>query len=510
MIKIIQEKRLARFAFFKIFMACLLLSLTLQNSFAQTAEKKWNLGLMAGFNVYNGDYGNSMRDFRYEAIRQNPTAAIHLSRYLFPSFDVAINASFGSYGYYFNGLTLFKGDMLHANLNLRYKLNNGYMLSENSRLAPYLFFGAGIANFTGDRINNGQDYPVVGGLGIRYRISTNITLNYQATYGYFSSAHYNPSAHSSATGNDRFMLHMLGIGLDLGASSANNDIDKDGVVNKLDKCPNTPADGTVDAFGCLLDTDLDGVSDYLDKCPELSGSNNSYGCPDKDGDGVLDSQDECPEISGIAAFNGCPDTDADGIEDRKDKCPRDKGPANTFGCPDADNDGVPDNIDKCITVAGNAQHSGCPDTDNDGIYDDIDMCRTIPGIPENYGCPEIEEKVKQLFQKALQGIRFETGKAIIKPESFAILNAIVKVMEDHPDYKLIIGGHTDNVGDDDMNYTLSKDRAAAVSNYLITKGVSPLRVSSDGFGETKPVDTNDSENGRTRNRRVEFKVEFLE
>ncbi len=493
----------------KGFILLSIISFSFSAAFAQTADKKWNLGLMAGFSIYSGDYGNSLRDFRYESIRQNPTAGLNISRYITPSFDVALNSSFGSYGFYSNGNTIFKGDMFQGNLNLRYKLNNGYMLSENSRLAPYLFAGAGVASFTGPRINEGMDYPIVGGLGIRLRVSNKITLNYQATYGYFTSAHYNPQNFSSATGNDKFMFHMLGIGLDLGGTT-DNDTDKDGIVNSKDKCPNSPAEAKVDANGCPLDTDNDGVLDYLDKCPDLAGLFISNGCPDKDGDGVLDAVDECPDIRGNAALKGCPDSDEDGIEDRLDKCPTEKGTAATLGCPDTDNDGVADNIDKCYTVAGDPQHSGCPDSDNDGVYDDIDLCRNIPGTAANYGCPEIEEKVKQLFQKALQGIRFETGKAIIKPESFPIIDAIAKVMSEHPDYKLIIGGHTDNVGDDDMNYTLSKDRAAAVSNYLITKGVSPMRVSSDGFGETKPVDTNDSEKGRARNRRVEFKVEFLQ
>lgn len=425
-----QGKPRFRLAPMQAFLCFLMLSLFASLGHAQTNDKKWNLGLMAGFSVYAGDYGNSMRDFRYESIRQNPTAGLHISRYLNPSFDVALNTTFGSYGYYSNGYTIFKGDLFQGNLNLRYKLNNGYMLSEDSRLAPYLFAGAGMASFTGARINEGLDYPILGGLGIRYRVSSKITLNYQATYGFFTTAHYNPNAsYPVPSGNDKFMLHMVGIGLDLGASKADNDLDKDGIVNSKDNCANTPADAKVDANGCPLDTDLDGVADHLDKCPDLAGSPMSF---------------------------------------------------------------------------------GCPDTDADGVYDDADLCKNIPGVPENYGCPAIEEKVQQLFQKALQGIRFETGKAIIKPESFPILNAIVKVMEEHPDYKLIIGGHTDNVGDDEMNYTLSKDRAASVSNYLITKGVSPMRVYSDGFGETKPVDTNDSENGRTRNRRVEFKVEFLQ
>jgi outer membrane protein OmpA-like peptidoglycan-associated protein len=479
----------------------------IQGAHAQTSDKKWNLGLMAGFSVYAGDLGNSMSDFRYEAIRQNPTGGLNLSYYLTPSVDLSLNNSYGSYGFYKDGKTEFKGAMFHSNLNIRYKINNGYMLPENSRLAPYLFGGAGISNFTGERINEGTDFPIVGGLGLRFRVAPTITLNYQATFGLLNSAHYNPQTTTSATGNDKFMLHMLGIGLDLGRVY---DTDKDGVIDSKDKCPNSPATVKVDKNGCPLDKDGDGVYDYEDTCPELAGPASSKGCPDRDNDGVLDANDECPDVSGIAAFNGCPDSDGDGIEDRKDKCPNEKGTDKTLGCPDTDNDGVTDAIDKCPTVAGSAEHSGCPDSDKDGVYDDIDLCVNIPGSPLNNGCPVIDEKVKQLFQKALQGIRFETGKAKIMPVSFPILDAIVKVMVDHPDYKLKISGHTDNVGDDAMNMTLSKDRAASVSNYLISKGVSPMRVTSEGYGESSPVDTNDTDKGRTTNRRVEFQVEFLQ
>jgi OmpA-OmpF porin, OOP family len=149
------------------------------------------------------------------------------------------------------------------------------------------------------------------------------------------------------------------------------------------------------------------------------------------------------------------------------------------------------------------------DTDGDGVFDDVDHCITVPGTPTNQGCPELKKETKQLFEKALQGIQFETGKAIIKPVSFPILIAIGKVMIENPSYKLNIGGHTDDVGDDAMNMTLSQNRADAVANYLISHGVNPMKVTAKGFGETLPVDTNKSEKGRTRNRRVEFKVEFL-
>lgn len=514
----------------------LFLTAVILNVNAQTSERKWNIGLMGGFSVYAGDLGNSMNNFTTDVFRQNPTGAITFSRYLGRSFDVSLNGSYGSWGYYKNDVTIFKGSMLQSNLNFKYKFNNGYMLAENSIIAPYIFAGGGVANTTGDRITNGYDYPAILGVGARLRLSNTLSLNYQATFGYMSTAHNNPETNLgvAATGNDQFMLHMIGVGMNLGRGK---DADKDGVSDKKDKCPNTPTGVTVDEDGCPVDKDGDGVADYKDKCPDLAGMAGTEGCPDSDKDGVADKDDQCPTVAGTIELKGCPDADEDGITDSKDACPniygtlamngcpdRDNdgikdaddicpdvaGTIQTQGCPDSDKDGIHDGVDKCPNSPGSADHFGCPDTDKDGVFDDVDRCINIVGVPQNQGCPEIKAATKQLFQKALQGIQFETGKDKIKPVSYPILNSIVKVMKENPSYKLLIGGHTDNVGEDAMNMTLSQDRATAVSNYLISHGVDPLRVVATGYGETSPVDTNDSTNGRTRNRRVEFKVEFLQ
>jgi outer membrane protein OmpA-like peptidoglycan-associated protein len=236
------------------------------------------------------------------------------------------------------------------------------------------------------------------------------------------------------------------------------------------------------------------------------------GCPDRDKDGIADGDDKCPDVAGLARFGGCPDTDGDGIQDSEDKCPNVKGLDRFQGCPDTDGDGVEDSMDKCpdTPMGVKVDETGCPaDTDGDGIIDSEDACPNLAGVPENKGCPEIKPEVKQLFQRALQGIEFETGKSIIKKTSFPILDAITKVMIENPSYKLFIGGHTDSVGDDAMNMTLSQNRADAVANYLIAKGVDPLRTAAKGYGESSPVDSNITAAGRTRNRRVEFKVEFL-
>jgi outer membrane protein OmpA-like peptidoglycan-associated protein len=532
------------------------------NANAQTAERKWNFGIMGGTSVYQGDLGQNISDFRFSVFQQNLLGGVSLSRYLNSSFDLTMMGTLGTWGYYQKNDIVFKGIMTHGNLHLKYKLNNGYLIAESSRFAPYIFAGVGVADFTGERINNTTDFPIVTGAGIRLRFTEVLSINYQATLGFLGAAHNNPQTTTTApTGADIFMLHTIGLGFNLGKAK---DADKDGVSDKKDQCKDTPKGVKVDANGCPIDTDADGVPDYQDKCPNetgtsstegcpdsdkdgvadkddqcpneaglvalngcpdsdgdgiidskdkcpnIAGTKEMEGCPDRDGDGVRDDEDMCPDVKGLAMFKGCPDTDGDGIEDSKDMCPLVKGTIATNGCPDTDNDGVHDGIDKCPLVAGDRTHSGCPDTDKDGVYDDIDKCITIPGPASNSGCPELKKETKQLFQKALQGIQFETGKASIKPVSYPILNAIVTVMKENPSYKLKIGGHTDDVGEDEMNMTLSKDRASSVADYLITHGVDPLRVTSQGFGESQPVDTNLSDKGRTRNRRVELSVEFIE
>jgi outer membrane protein OmpA-like peptidoglycan-associated protein len=308
------------------------------------------------------------------------------------------------------------------------------------------------------------------------------------------------------------------------------DTDGDSIPDYLDKCPNTPKEaiGFVGKNGCPLDTDGDGIPDFHDKCPNtLSGIQvDSVGCPsDKDGDGVADYLDLCPETPALARGmvdkNGCPlDTDGDGVPDYLDLCPTTPLEAHGFidknGCTlDTDGDGVPDYLDKCAETPaearGKVDQNGCPrDTDGDGIADYLDKCPTIKGLPASFGCPEINREVKILFKQALQGIQFENGKTEIKKTSFIILDKIWKVLLENPTYLIEIRGHTDNVGKPALNLVMSENRAIAVRDYLIGKGISSTRMTSHGFGDTLPIAANKTAAGKTKNRRVEFIATFEE
>jgi OOP family OmpA-OmpF porin len=196
---------------------------------------------------------------------------------------------------------------------------------------------------------------------------------------------------------------------------------------------------------------------------------------DTDRDGVLDQSDKCPDTpSGVKVDkNGCPlDSDGDGVYDYKDKCPDTPKEAKV----DSD---------------------GCPlDSDGDGVYDYKDKCPDTPkGAPVNAaGC------------WSLRGINFDSNKADIKPQYYDFLNENVAVLQKNPTIKIKIMGHTDSIGSDEYNQALSERRAKAIEDYFISKGVDPNRIFSQGFGESKPVASNDTPEGRSKNRRIEIGV----
>jgi outer membrane protein OmpA-like peptidoglycan-associated protein len=253
---------------------------------------------------------------------------------------------------------------------------------------------------------------------------------------------------------------------------------------------------------------MDSIYDADDDCPKIWGLRAFNGCPDTDKDGIQDKMDDCPTVAGLADFKGCPDTDGDGIADKDDKCPGVAGLKEFAGCPDTDGDGTEDSKDKCPTKPGPVAGEGCPDTDGDGIYDNIDRCPDKPGVVALKGCPEMKQEVIAKMKRAAQGIFFETGKDVIKPESFKNLNDLVTILNDFPEASVEIQGHTDDVGADNANLLLSQSRANSVKKYLIEHGVSEGRLTANGYGETKPIADNKTAAGKALNRRVEFVLTY--
>jgi outer membrane protein OmpA-like peptidoglycan-associated protein len=283
-------------------------------------------------------------------------------------------------------------------------------------------------------------------------------------------------------------------------------------MDKEDKCPEDA--GLANFKGCP-DRDDDGVQDSEDACPEAKGLPRFRGCPDTDNDGIPDSEDACPEAKGTIALKGCPDRDGDGVNDMEDRCPDAHGPVKFKGCPDDDGDGVADIEDQCPDVTGSVAMKGCPDKDKDGVADKDDKCPDVFGSITNNGCPvvaakmaavELTKEEAKVVKEAFDNLEFETGKAVIKSTSLSSLEELAKLLNSRAEYRLLVSGHTDNVGNATANIKLSKSRADAVKKYLVGAGVVPDKIITEGFGSKKPIASNNTEEGRQKNRRVEMKV----
>lgn len=256
------------------------------------------------------------------------------------------------------------------------------------------------------------------------------------------------------------------------------------------------------------DTDGDGIYDKDDACPEVAGLEAFNGCPDADGDGIEDSKDSCPNEAGSKEMNGCPDADGDGVADKDDKCPNEAGLASLAGCPDADGDGVADGDDECPNESGPAANKGCPwpDKDGDSVLDKDDKCPDVAGTVANQGCPEVTEEVQKQLNEYARTILFDTGKSSIKAESTSVMVDIIQILKEYPTAKFTVEGHTDSVGSAKLNQSLSESRALSVKEFLVDKGIDAFRLSSVGYGEDKPIATNNTRAGRTQNRRVEINL----
>jgi outer membrane protein OmpA-like peptidoglycan-associated protein len=196
------------------------------------------------------------------------------------------------------------------------------------------------------------------------------------------------------------------------------DSDGDGVIDDVDKCPNTPTGMEVDAQGCPLDSDGDGVVNYADKCPSTP--------------------------PGVAVdSSGCP--------------------------PDSDGDGVPDYLDQC------------PNTPVGATVNEV-------------GCWSL--KATMLF---------DTNSSYIKSEAHPLLDEVASILEKNPQIEVEIQGHADNTGTAEYNQWLSERRAKRVMDYLVTKGIALERLEAKGYGSTRAVGSNATEEGRAQNRRVELR-----
>ncbi len=375
-----------------------------------------------------------------------------------------------------------KTRLVHAEGNVT------WFFKTESAISPYLTAGVGAARIHRAGDTNGK-FAWNAGAGVRIAMSEHMSLRIDGR----DVSYEVPNAAGETS--YRPAPEIFG-GISFGFGGKPSDEDGDGVANKGDKCPATPHGARVDATGCPLDGDGDGVFDGIDRCDgtPAGATVDATGCPmDSDKDGVFDGIDTCPGTLAGARVDaaGCPlDSDADGIFDGLDQCegtPR-GCTVNENGCQsDADQDGVCDGLDKC------------PDT-QDSVRVDVN------------GCPiQVSVKETEMIETGMiriQDINFETGKAVIKQESYRTLDDVGNILTKWPQLRIEIGGHTDARGSDALNQKLSEARAKAVLDYLTNKfpELSAAQFTTVGYGERQPIATNKTPLGMAKNRRVEFKV----
>lgn len=401
-----------------------------------------------------------------------------------------------------------------------------YHFMPESRFNPYITAGYGVYHYA-PKINNKNMSFIDAGVGAKFWMTDKVALRLDVRDNMIFDEHI----HNIET--------TLGFVFAIGGTSAVAtpvDSDGDGVADKIDRCPDTPAGVAVDYDGCPRDADKDGVPDYLDRCPGTPAgvTVDKDGCPpvkviDTDKDGVSDASDRCPGTpAGVAVDrDGCPlDADRDGVPDYLDACPDTPTgvKVDKNGCPpvipvasDSDNDGVVDSRDRCpATPAGVAvDYDGCPlDSDKDGVPDYLDKCPATPaGMKvDAKGCPPEAvpahvkaEAAKRFCSKpAVLAINFDFDKSDIKSQYHDELKTVGDFLTYFPNARGEISGHSDSVGNDSYNQKLSERRAASAEKYIsATFGVNPGRIATRGYGESKPVASNKTTAGRTKNRRIE-------
>lgn len=422
---------------------------------AQTTSNPWALGLGGNFPDFKGP-NYSIGSYLTDAYWQYKGVPIRASfgRNLNKSFNV--EASFNMVKLDNTGFVITNDKFWDADLALHYKLANGYIISnEDAIIDPYLYVGGELAH-----INENTYGAIMGGVGTNIWITPKVGVYAQAAYDHVPDF------------TDDYFHFAFGLKFRFGAK----DRDKDGIVDKKDKCPDVAG---LKVFEGCPDTDKDGIEDAKDLCPNEAGKPELQGCPDKDNDGIADKDDRCPDVAGLASLKGCPDKDGDGVADIDDRCPEVKGLANLKGCPDKDGDGIADKDDKCPEVAG---------------------------VSSNNGCPEVKEEIVAPVAKTAVIVYFDFNGTTVTKEEKTKLDNFSKTMAEQKEATFNIDGFADSKGNDDYNMKLSQKRADAVVKYLKKKGINVKALEVKAYGEANPVGDNETEEGRAKNRRVEVKM----
>ncbi|MBN1998688.1 OmpA family protein [candidate division KSB1 bacterium] len=426
------------------------------------------------------------------------------------------------------------------------------------KLNPFLYGGFGVSKDLGE--NDSDFLPMIPmGVGIQTRLGSQMLLEISGGYNLSLTDKLDRRTRSSSDLNtftnkkhDGYFGFLLGLMFTAG-SSADTDTDKDGLTNKIEKelgtdrkKADTDGDGLNDGDEVNqhktnplhVDSDGDGLRDGVEVNPYKTDPTKT----DTDGDGISDGN----EVTKYKTDPAKDDSDGDGLNDGDEVTKYKTDPAKD----DSDGDGLNDGDevkyksdplktdsdgDGLSDSAEVKQHKTDPakaDTDGDGLSDgdEVNKYKTDPvksdtdsggvadGAEVKIGTNPLDSKddiakptTTIILEKGkkviLRGINFETNKATLTRNSESILEDAYNALAANPDVRVEISGHTDSQGSDKYNQALSLRRAQAVKNWLVQKGIAGNRMKTVGKGEKEPVASNDTAEGRTENRRIEFYIQ---
>ncbi|NPA59073.1 MAG: OmpA family protein [Epsilonproteobacteria bacterium] len=433
---------------------------------AMAKQPKYEISPMIGYNLAEGnldfkDHGHMLGGLELQFNSPDSKVSPEFSIMVSPSADYEGGKDTNIYRGAFNGV---------------------YTFDNVQGVVPFAKAGFGYEKISSENADNKSAAFLDAGAGFKMFFTENIALKIEAIYMAKLASHNAGTA-------DNNLVGMAGLTFAFGGEEPapiDGDDDNDGVLNSMDKCPNTISGTSVDAKGCKIDgdDDKDGILNSVDECPTTPAGEavDTNGCSlDSDKDGVVNAMDRCPTtpIGTTVDANGCK---VDG---------------------DDDNDGVLNSMDKCpATPAGEAVDAkGCKidgDDDNDGVLNSMDKC---PSTPKN-----TEVDAQGCMLPVNLHINFQNNSYKVDKQSDRNIQKFVNYLKTRNNINAEIIGYTDSIGKASYNKKLSQRRANAVKAIIESKGISASRITATGMGEANPVATNSTRAGRALNRRIEAKV----
>jgi outer membrane protein OmpA-like peptidoglycan-associated protein len=485
-------------------------------------------------------------DFSFDTYKFSYLAEGFFAVELTNALELQLNAGYGSYAgkaiYQKSGTSFGEYKTQIIPITLRFRISPFDMKGWN----PYFYFGGGVMRYDIDTKpnpsvggvtvkENGWVGIIPAGIGSEFALSENVLFDFGI--GGAMSTTYDLDGHNGGSDDHWDYYLNASAGLTFTSENCSSDKDDDGLGKCLEKeigtdpnNPDTDGDGLTDGEEYLtyktnplkVDTDGDGLNDY----DEVKVYKTNPLIADTDGDGLTDGDE-------VMKYKTDPlkaDTDGDGLTDGDEVMKYKTDPLKA----DTDGDGLKDGqevdgVNVELKIVGKSVETMLfktdplkVDTDADGLsdYEEVMTYKTNPLIVDTDGgtigdgtevkrgtdpLDPSDDIVKLNVPIVLEGITFATNKSDITPESDKILMDALKTLQMHPDIVVEISGHTDNVGSNAYNQKLSQRRADAVKAWLVAKGISADRITAVGYGEEHPRVSNDTEDNRRLNRRIEFK-----